>query len=162
MVDVLELLSARSFIERYIIFVAKTTLWIMSVKEYNKRLRIYKALRLSTTALGETAPGKVVNLVANDVNRFDLVSIFINHMWSAPLSAIIIGYFLWVEAKYAGLLGIAAVFIVVPIQCMYFPLISNEAFSVNSATLLPFISKEESITSNLLFFRDRMSELISS
>ncbi|XP_017890591.1 multidrug resistance-associated protein 4-like [Ceratina calcarata] len=75
-----------------------------------------KALRLSKTALGETAPGKVVNLVANDVNRFDLVSIFIHHMWSAPLSAIIIAYFLYTEAGYAGLIGIAAVFVVVPIQ----------------------------------------------
>ncbi|XP_063977602.1 ATP-binding cassette sub-family C member 4-like [Diachasmimorpha longicaudata] len=75
-----------------------------------------KSLRLSITALGETAPGKVVNLVANDVNRFDIVSVFIHYMWSAPLSAIIIGYFLYVEAGYAGVLGIAAVFIVVPIQ----------------------------------------------
>ncbi|OAD54851.1 hypothetical protein WN48_06051, partial [Eufriesea mexicana] len=75
-----------------------------------------KALRLSKTALGETAPGKVVNLVANDVNRFDLVSIFIHHMWSAPLSALIIAYFLYIEAGYAGLIGIAAVFVVVPIQ----------------------------------------------
>ncbi|XP_015437296.1 PREDICTED: probable multidrug resistance-associated protein lethal(2)03659 [Dufourea novaeangliae] len=75
-----------------------------------------KALRLSKTALGETAPGKIVNLVANDVNRFDLVSIFIHHMWSAPLSGLIIAYFLYTEAGYAGLIGIAAVFIVVPIQ----------------------------------------------
>ncbi|XP_015596918.1 multidrug resistance-associated protein 4 isoform X2 [Cephus cinctus] len=75
-----------------------------------------KALRLSKTALGETAPGKIVNLVANDVNRFDLVSIFIHHMWSAPLSALIIAYFLYTEAGYAGLMGIAAVFVVVPIQ----------------------------------------------
>ncbi|CAD6221999.1 GSCOCT00005266001.2-RA-CDS [Cotesia congregata] len=75
-----------------------------------------KALRLSTTALGETAPGKIVNLVANDVNRFDLVSIFLHHMWSAPLTTIIIGYFLYTEAGYAGILGIGAVFIVVPIQ----------------------------------------------
>ncbi|KAK1124888.1 hypothetical protein K0M31_006238 [Melipona bicolor] len=75
-----------------------------------------KALRLSKTALGETAPGKVVNLVANDVNRFDLVSIFIHHMWSAPISALIIAYFLYNEAGYAGLIGIAAVFVVVPIQ----------------------------------------------
>ncbi|XP_078045915.1 putative multidrug resistance-associated protein lethal(2)03659 isoform X1 [Augochlora pura] len=75
-----------------------------------------KALRLSKTALGETAPGKVVNLVANDVNRFDLVSIFIHHMWSAPLSGLIIAYLLYTEAGYAGLIGIAAVFIVVPIQ----------------------------------------------
>ncbi|XP_076290649.1 ATP-binding cassette sub-family C member 4 isoform X2 [Lasioglossum baleicum] len=75
-----------------------------------------KALRLSKTALGETAPGKVVNLVANDVNRFDLVSIFIHYMWSAPLSGLIIAYFLYTEAGYAGLIGIAAVFVVVPIQ----------------------------------------------
>ncbi|KAG7207749.1 hypothetical protein KM043_009361 [Ampulex compressa] len=75
-----------------------------------------KALRLSKTALGETAPGKVVNLVANDVNRFDLVSIFIHHMWSAPISAFIIAYFLYIEAGYAGLIGIGAVFVVVPIQ----------------------------------------------
>lgn len=75
-----------------------------------------KALRLSKTALGETAPGKVVNLVANDVNRFDLVSIFIHHMWSAPISMLIIAYFLYTEAGYSGLIGIAAVSVVVPIQ----------------------------------------------
>ncbi|KAL0104953.1 hypothetical protein PUN28_016533 [Cardiocondyla obscurior] len=75
-----------------------------------------KALRLSKTALGETAPGKVVNLVANDVNRFDLVTIFIHHMWSAPLSALIVGYILYQEVGYAGLIGIAAVFVVVPLQ----------------------------------------------
>lgn len=75
-----------------------------------------KALRLSKTALGETAPGKVVNLVANDVNRFDLVTIFIHHMWSAPLSALIVAYILYQEVGYAGLIGIATVFVVVPIQ----------------------------------------------
>ncbi|KAL6254635.1 hypothetical protein P5V15_013942 [Pogonomyrmex californicus] len=75
-----------------------------------------KALRLSKTALGETAPGKVVNLVANDVNRFDLVTIFIHHMWSAPLSALIVAYILYQEVGYAGLIGIAAIFVVVPIQ----------------------------------------------
>ncbi|XP_066582136.1 LOW QUALITY PROTEIN: ATP-binding cassette sub-family C member 4-like [Prorops nasuta] len=75
-----------------------------------------KALKLSTTALGETAPGKVVNLVANDVNRFELVSIVLHYMWSAPLSALIIGGVLYTKAGYAGLIGIAAVFIVVPIQ----------------------------------------------
>lgn len=61
----------------------------------------------------------MVNLVANDVNRFDLVSIFIHHMWSAPLSTLIIAYFLYIEAGYAGLIGIAAVFVVVPIQCEF-------------------------------------------
>ncbi|XP_051158203.1 ATP-binding cassette sub-family C member 4-like [Leptopilina boulardi] len=75
-----------------------------------------KALKLSKTALGETAPGKIVNLVANDVNRFDLVSILIHYMWSAPLTALIIAYFLYNQAGYAGVIGIAVIFIVVPIQ----------------------------------------------
>ncbi|XP_011494146.1 PREDICTED: multidrug resistance-associated protein 4-like [Ceratosolen solmsi marchali] len=75
-----------------------------------------KALSLSNSALGDTAPGKIVNLVANDVNRFDLVFVFLHHMWSAPLSALVIAYFLYHAAGYAGIIGIIAVFIVVPIQ----------------------------------------------
>lgn len=76
-----------------------------------------KALRLSQTALGETALGKVVNLLSNDVGRFDLVSMFIHSMWSAPLMAIIVGYLLWLEAGWAGMIGILVVFVVVPLQC---------------------------------------------
>lgn len=67
----------------------------------------------------------MVNLVANDVNRFDLVSIFIHHMWSAPISMLIIAYFLYTEAGYAGLIGIAAVSVVVPIQCEFFVIYYN-------------------------------------
>lgn len=75
-----------------------------------------KALRLSQTALGETAPGKVVNLLSNDVNRFDLVTMFLNTMWTAPLLTLIVGILLWREIQWAGLIGIGIVFIVVPIQ----------------------------------------------
>lgn len=74
-------------------------------------------MRLSQTALGETALGKVVNLLSNDVGRFDLVSMFIHSMWSAPLMAIIVGYLLWLEAGWAGMIGILVVFVVVPLQC---------------------------------------------
>jgi len=77
-------------------------------------------LRLSKTALGETAPGKVVNLVANDVNRFEFVSIFIHSIWSAPLSALIVAYILYQNVGYAGLIGIAAIFVVEPILCKSF------------------------------------------
>lgn len=75
-----------------------------------------KSLRLSQTALGDTAPGKVVNLLSNDVNRFDIVSIVINAMWAAPLMTLIAGYLLWQEVQWAGMFGLAIVFIVVPLQ----------------------------------------------
>ncbi|XP_053670820.1 ATP-binding cassette sub-family C member 4-like [Anopheles nili] len=75
-----------------------------------------KALRLSRTALGDTAPGKVVNLLSNDVNRFDIVSVFLHSMWSAPLLAIVIGVLLYIEIGAAGLIGMVVIFIVTPIQ----------------------------------------------
>ncbi|XP_031636354.1 multidrug resistance-associated protein 4-like [Contarinia nasturtii] len=75
-----------------------------------------KALKLSQTALGETAPGKVVNLLSNDVNRFDMVTMFINSMWTAPLLTVIVGVMLYIEIGVPGMIGILIVFIVVPIQ----------------------------------------------
>ena len=75
-----------------------------------------QALKLSNSALGDTAAGKVVNLLSNDVSRFDIASILIHHMWIAPTSALIITYLLWTEAGIAGLIGIIPVFIVVPVQ----------------------------------------------
>lgn len=75
-----------------------------------------KALRLSQNALGETAPGKVVNLLSNDVNRFEWVSLCLNSMWIAPLLSFIIACLLWKEIGVAGLIGIAIIFVVVPIQ----------------------------------------------
>lgn len=79
---------------------------------------VLQALKLSKKALGETASGKIVNLLSNDVSRFDIVSIFIHHMWVAPTSAICVAYFLWVEAGYAGIIGIIPVFLVLPLQSM--------------------------------------------
>lgn len=74
---------------------------------------------MSKKALGETASGQVVNLLSNDVARFDIVSIFIHHMWVSPTAALIVMYFLWVEAGYAGVIGMIPVYLVVPLQSKY-------------------------------------------
>ncbi|XP_055306876.1 ATP-binding cassette sub-family C member 4-like [Sitodiplosis mosellana] len=74
-----------------------------------------KSLRLSQTALGETAPGKVANLLSNDVNRFDQFSYFLNSLWISPLLTVIVGCLLWHEVGVAGIFGIAVVLTIVPI-----------------------------------------------
>lgn len=73
-----------------------------------------KALRLSQTALGETSPGKMVNLLTNDVNRFHWAIFFFNSLWVSPLLTIVVGFLLWIEIGFAGLIGIVVVFTVVP------------------------------------------------
>nr|AIN44104.1 multidrug resistance-associated protein 4-like protein [Laodelphax striatellus] len=74
-----------------------------------------KCLRLNRTALGDTSPGKIVNLISNDVSRFDLVVVTCHYMWIAPLLAVIIGTILYMELGVSGLYGIAAIFIIVPL-----------------------------------------------
>lgn len=78
-----------------------------------------KALRLSQTALGETSTGKMVNLLSNDVNRFDWASFFINSLWVSPLLTLIVGCLMWIEIGFVGLIGIFVVFMIVPILSMW-------------------------------------------
>lgn len=75
-----------------------------------------KSLRLSQTALHDTSPGKLVNLLSNDVSRFDLFSSMMGPCWGGPLITIIGGTLLWKETGWAGLMGLIIVFIVAPLM----------------------------------------------
>lgn len=81
-----------------------------------------KALRLSQTALGETSPGKMVNLLTNDVNRFDFITFVCNALWIAPLLTFIVFYLLWFEVGFVGFFGMLVIFLVVPLlsKCSFF------------------------------------------
>jgi ATP-binding cassette, subfamily C (CFTR/MRP), member 4 len=88
----------------------------MKVRVATCSLVYRKSLRLSATALGNTSVGKVVNLLSNDVSRFDIVSVFINSMWLAPLLTIIVAILLYNEVGTAGLIGMLVIAVVTPIQ----------------------------------------------
>lgn len=73
-----------------------------------------KALRLSQTALGETSPGKMVNLLSNDVCRIDWALYFYNFIWISPLLTVIVTFLVWFHIGLAGLIGIVVVLTTVP------------------------------------------------
>uniref|UniRef100_A0A8D8Y4C2 Probable multidrug resistance-associated protein lethal(2)03659 n=3 Tax=Cacopsylla melanoneura TaxID=428564 RepID=A0A8D8Y4C2_9HEMI len=75
-----------------------------------------KALRLSKTALGETTVGQVVNLLSNDVNRFDTAFIFLHHLWVGPLLTVIVTYFLYDLIGLSSLIGVAVLLAFIPFQ----------------------------------------------
>jgi len=71
---------------------------------------------LSKTSLGETTVGHVVNLLSNDVNRFDVALRFIQFLVIGPLGTIVVTYFLWQEIGPSSLVGVAGVLVVIPLQ----------------------------------------------
>ncbi|KAJ9591424.1 hypothetical protein L9F63_002030, partial [Diploptera punctata] len=75
-----------------------------------------KALRLSKTALGETTVGQTVNLLSNDVSRFDVMLLFLSYMWVGPIEMAILTYFMWQQIEMAALIGVAIIALVIPIQ----------------------------------------------
>uniref|UniRef100_UPI00358E0961 ATP-binding cassette sub-family C member 4-like n=1 Tax=Myxine glutinosa TaxID=7769 RepID=UPI00358E0961 len=77
-----------------------------------------KALRLSSTAMKYTTTGQVVNLLSNDVNRFDQVTIFMHYLWIGPLQAAAVVGLLWQEVGIACLAGISVLLILMPMQTL--------------------------------------------
>lgn len=78
-----------------------------------------KALRLSKVALGETTAGQVVNLLSNDVNRFDLAVLFAHHLWLGPVETIICTYFMYLEVGVSAIIGVCVLVSFVPLQSKY-------------------------------------------
>lgn len=75
-----------------------------------------KSLKLSKTALGQTTAGQVVNLLSNDVSRFDIAFIFIHILWIGPLQTCIVTYLMWTQMGLAVLLGLIALLLFIPFQ----------------------------------------------
>ncbi|XP_010829865.1 PREDICTED: multidrug resistance-associated protein 4-like [Bison bison bison] len=75
-----------------------------------------KALRLSSPAMGKTTTGQIVNLLSNDVNRFDQVTTFLHYLWVGPLQAIAVTALLWMEIGISCLAGMMVLIILLLLQ----------------------------------------------
>ncbi|XP_072393714.1 ATP-binding cassette sub-family C member 4-like isoform X5 [Diabrotica undecimpunctata] len=76
-----------------------------------------KITKLSHKSLGQTAVGQVVNLLSNDVHRFDLVLLPLHAFWAIPFQFVILSYFIWQQVQIASLAGLFSMVIVsLPVQ----------------------------------------------
>lgn len=75
-----------------------------------------KSLRLSRTALGETTVGQAVNLLSNDVNRFDVATIFLHYLWIGPLQTIIVMYIMYNVVQESAVFGVVTLMMFIPLQ----------------------------------------------
>ncbi|XP_047362116.1 ATP-binding cassette sub-family C member 4-like isoform X4 [Vespa velutina] len=85
-----------------------------------------KILRLSKTALMQTTNGgQILNILSNDMNRFDTVLIYLHYLWIGPIQLVVVTYIMWTMIGSSTFFGIACLLLVsFPIQG-YFPVISK-------------------------------------
>ncbi|XP_026324005.1 probable multidrug resistance-associated protein lethal(2)03659 isoform X2 [Hyposmocoma kahamanoa] len=75
-----------------------------------------KALKVNLQTQSEYSAGLVMNLMANDVNRFDTGPLFVHYLWIGPIEMMIVGAYLYREMQLAAVYGAAFMFAVIPFQ----------------------------------------------
>lgn len=80
---------------------------------------LFQALRLSKPALGETTVGQAVNLLSNDVARFDRTFLVMAFLVIAPVETVIIVYFMWGKIGISAVIGVVGILLVIPVQGMH-------------------------------------------
>ncbi|XP_037095749.1 multidrug resistance-associated protein 4-like isoform X1 [Syngnathus acus] len=84
-----------------------------------------KALSLNNMALTKTTTGQIVNLLSNDVNKFDEVTLYLHFLWIAPLEAALVIILLMYWIGPSCLAGMAVFFVLIPVQAMFGRLFSR-------------------------------------
>lgn len=83
-----------------------------------------KTLKLSKASIEDGLNGKVINILSNDLAKFDIGLAFLHDVWKGPLEAFILGYFIYLEIGISGLIGMMFLTSFVPLQgkieCLYF------------------------------------------
>ncbi|KAJ4924429.1 hypothetical protein JOQ06_000669 [Pogonophryne albipinna] len=78
-----------------------------------------KALGLSSESMGQTTTGQIVNLLSNDVNRFDEITLNLHYLWLGPLQAMVIIVLLWCQIGPSCLAGVAVLALMMPVQTVF-------------------------------------------
>lgn len=77
----------------------------------------YNALRLkvsSNSSMNQTSTSRILNLISNDVNRFDLTILFLPFLWIGPIETAVVTYFLWEKVSVSSLFGVATLVMFIP------------------------------------------------
>lgn len=90
----------------------------MKIKVGFKGLMYRKALRLSKSTISDGVAGQLLNLMTNDVQKFEFFT-WGHNLWGGPLDTIICGYFMYHEVGVAAFVGLGVILLLMPVQSKY-------------------------------------------
>lgn len=74
-------------------------------------------MRMGNSSLADTTAGQVVNLLSNDMQRFDLTFAFLHYGWIIPLQVAVVIYLAYSQAGVSAFFAFVTLLIfVLPIQ----------------------------------------------
>ncbi|XP_031366804.1 multidrug resistance-associated protein 4-like isoform X3 [Apis dorsata] len=89
---------------------------MLGLMEVGMRMRVAcssliyrKILRLSKSSTNITTPGQIINLLSNDVARFEQLFIAVHYIWILPIQGALITFMIW---KSVGIASLAGVFLI--------------------------------------------------
>ncbi|KAK0419050.1 hypothetical protein QR680_013923 [Steinernema hermaphroditum] len=75
-----------------------------------------KTLKLSNSARREKTVGEIVNLMAIDVERFQMITPQVQQYWSSPFQIVLALFLLWQTVGVAAFSGVAIMLLVIPVN----------------------------------------------
>lgn len=81
------------------------------------QISLWQILKMPKSSQADGLQGKVINLLSNDLGKFDLALAFIHDLWKGPLEVFLLGYLTYREIGYSGIVGILFILAFVPMQC---------------------------------------------
>lgn len=99
----------------------------------------FQVTKLNQVSLSRIATGQVVNLLSNDVIRFDTVAMSLNILWIAPIILPVIIYFMWQEIGISSLIGICSLEVFsLPLQGNFYTYVWHKLYFFRLEHLLIF------------------------
>lgn len=79
---------------------------------------IYRKL-LSLSTAHTASGGFIVNMVSNDVQRFEDAAPFATYIWLGPVEILLSTYFMYTQISYGAFSAVGALFLLIPLQTYF-------------------------------------------
>ncbi|KAH8272109.1 hypothetical protein KR026_008581 [Drosophila bipectinata] len=75
-----------------------------------------KCLQVSKSSSNDGLRGRAINILSNDLGRFDVALCFLHDTWKGPLESILIGYLMYREIGISSVIGVSFMLSFIPLQ----------------------------------------------